>query len=163
MSNLKVDLGMDAADAREAYVPPAEIEETIEDLICEAAHPHTLPQTVVKKLAVLISHQVGRESNEDPDYRAQVLSDVLEHFSPNRWTLLNWWAIQFSAGLAATDGKTMSDICRLIGCSRAAMTKAVRKWRLRLKLPRRNAIRRESARLMWRARKEARSSRRAKF
>ncbi len=135
----------------EAHLPE-EIEETVEDLIREAAHPVKLSNDAVSKLKLLLESRASLEPVQVEvrgDARLKLFNEFIDHFTPKEWTMVNWWALQFAIRSKQTDGKSPSMIAETLGMQRQLFHYYIRIWREKLNLPKHDDAMREGVRLMW--------------
>lgn len=149
----------DAAEYIEASQAPEEYQDSLEDKIHEALHPHRLHPELITKLCALFIEEVkavddNRYCSADLETRAAILRDVMEKFDPSNWSLTHWWAIQFATRSAATHRLSPSDISKLLGLSRQGLSNKIRAWRKKLRLPSDPGLQKHAVQLNRQAKRE---------
>ena len=146
----------DPAEYTEASYEPELPADSLEDRLLEILEGKHSVTVIVTKIVEIIQTENPPEpvsTRVDIQSRARILEHFLEQFSPNEWTLVNWWAIQFAAHTKATENMTLRTVCHLLHVKPPIFCYFVKKWRKQLRLPKNRDLHREGCRVAGRRRR----------
>lgn len=110
----------------EASVGPAEIEDSIEDIIFDLIAPEKLSAKAVGKLAEYVQRCTEYEE-KTPAFKARILA-IISHLRPRPAELVDRWAFNYVMDDSSVQGLPQSVVAEMLGVERSTTCHAIRKW-----------------------------------
>jgi hypothetical protein len=133
----------DAAEFDESSCEAVLPSDSLDDILAEQFQDLNLPKSVIEQFARWHEQQI--ETARESALATNLRSVVAMFLSPGNLSL-RAWALAFAAGLDAAEGKSMTEVGRELGVTRAAVSKETNRWTDLLGLNRSRYMKSETAR-----------------
>ena len=110
----------------EASVGPAEMEDSIEDIIFDLIAPEKLSAKAVGKLSEYVQRCATYE-DKTPAFKARIRA-IISHLRPRPAELVDRWAFNYVMDDPSIQGLPQGVIAEMLGVERSTTCHAIRKW-----------------------------------